>query len=67
MNFIRNKHVKLDETCIDTQGRLKANLPNIMEVLGRSPPNIMKHDTQTINTILTHIMTSLSHETQIVT
>ena len=28
MNFIQNKHVKLDETCLDTQGRFKAKLSN---------------------------------------
>ena len=35
MNFIRNEHVKLDETCLDTQGNFKAHLSNIMYVLGR--------------------------------
>ena len=35
MSFIHNKHVKLDETCIDTQGHIKANLLNVMDVLGR--------------------------------
>ena len=34
MNFNQNKHVKLDEIYIDTQGRLKANLSNVMDVLG---------------------------------
>ena len=34
INFIQNKHVKLDETCIETQGRFKANLSNVMDVLG---------------------------------
>ena len=34
INFILNKHVKLDETYIDTQGHFKANLSNIMDVLG---------------------------------
>ena len=32
MNFIQNKHVKLEETYIDTQGRFKANLSNVMDV-----------------------------------
>ena len=35
MNFIQNEHVKLNKTCIDTQGRFKANLLNVMDVLGR--------------------------------
>ena len=35
MSFIQNEHVKLDNTYIDTQGRFKANLSNIMDVLGR--------------------------------
>ena len=35
MNFIQNEHVKLDKTCIDTQGCFKANLSNVMDILGR--------------------------------
>ena len=35
MNFIQIEHVKLDETCQDTQGRVKANLSNVMDVVGR--------------------------------
>ena len=35
MNFIKNKHVKLDKTCIDTQDHFKANLSIFMTVLGR--------------------------------
>ena len=35
MNFIKNEHVKLDETCIDTQGCFKAKHLNVMDVLGR--------------------------------
>ena len=35
MNLIWNEYVKLDETCQDTQGRFKANLLNVMNVLGR--------------------------------
>ena len=34
INLIQNKHVKLDETYIDRQGRFKENLLNIMKVLG---------------------------------
>ena len=34
INFIQDKHVKLDETCQDTEGRLKANLLNVMDILG---------------------------------
>ena len=34
MNFTQNEHVKLDETCLDTQGHFKATLLNIMDVLG---------------------------------
>ena len=33
MSFIKNEHVKLDETYIDTQGRFKANLLNVMDFL----------------------------------
>ena len=33
MNFIQNEHVKLDKTCIDTQGHFKANLLNVIKVL----------------------------------
>ena len=35
MNFTQNKHIKLNETCLDTQGYFKAHLPNDMDVLGR--------------------------------
>ena len=34
MNFTQNEHVKLDERCLDTQGRFKVTLSNIMDVLG---------------------------------
>ena len=34
MNFTQNKHVKLNETCLDTQGHFKAHLSNVMNVLG---------------------------------
>ena len=34
MKFIPNKHVKLDITRIDTQSHFKANLSNVMDVLG---------------------------------
>ena len=35
INFIQNKHVKLDKTCLDTQGCFKANLSNVMDIVGR--------------------------------
>ena len=35
INFIENEHIKLDETCKDTHGHLKANLLNVMDVLRR--------------------------------
>ena len=44
MNFIQNEHVKLDETCLDTQGLFKENLSNIMDVLGRLTSKL--HETQ---------------------
>ena len=34
MKFIKNRHVKLDETRLDTQGHFKAHLSNVMDVLG---------------------------------
>ena len=43
MNFIQNEHIKLDETCIYTQGYYKANLSNVMDVLGSL--NFKLHDT----------------------
>ena len=36
INFIQNKYVKLDETRLDVQGRLKAYLSKALDVLGRS-------------------------------
>ena len=33
-SFIKNEHVKLDKTYIDTQGHFKTNLSNVMNVLG---------------------------------
>ena len=35
MNFIKNKQVKLDETFVETEGSFKAELSNVMDVLGR--------------------------------
>ena len=35
MSFIQNKHVKLDETYIYTQGHFKENFSNAMDILGR--------------------------------
>ena len=34
INFIKNEHIKLDETCQDTQGHFKANLLNVTDVIG---------------------------------
>ena len=42
MSFIQNKHVKLDETCIDKQGHFKACLSNIMYILGRLTSKLHK-------------------------
>ena len=44
ITFIQNKHVKLNETCLDTQGHFKAHLSNIMNVLGRLTSKL--HETQ---------------------
>ena len=33
MNLIKKEHVKLNETCINSEGRFKANLLNVMDVL----------------------------------
>uniref|UniRef100_UPI003390CA14 hypothetical protein n=1 Tax=Acinetobacter baumannii TaxID=470 RepID=UPI003390CA14 len=35
INFIQNERLKLDETCLDTQGHFKLTLSNIIDVLGR--------------------------------
>ena len=32
MNFTQNKHVKLNKTCLDPQGRFKVTLSNVMDV-----------------------------------
>ena len=45
MNFIKNKHVELDETRLDVQGRLKAHLSNALDVLGRLTSKL--HETLT--------------------
>ena len=42
-SFIQKEHVKLDETYIDSQGHFKANLSNVMGVLGRLTSKI--HET----------------------
>ena len=39
MSFVKKEHIKRDKTYIDTQGRFKANLSNIIDVLRRLPPN----------------------------
>ena len=33
INFIKSEHVKLNVTCLDTQGHFKAHLSNVMDVL----------------------------------
>ena len=35
INFIQNEQVKLDETYLDTHGSFKANILNVMDVVGR--------------------------------
>ena len=57
MNFIQNKHVKLDETCLDTKDHLKANLSNVMDVHGCLTSKLHKPKTLTIYGIITHLMT----------
>ena len=52
LNFIQNKHVKLNETCLDTQGHFKATFSNVMDVW---PLNSTKPDTLPISTIVTHL------------
>ena len=54
MDFIQNKHVKHDETCIDTQGHFKAHLSNVMDVLGRLTSKL---DKLTICVIISHLIT----------
>ena len=34
MNFTQNEHVKLNETCLDTQGHFNTLLPNVIGVFG---------------------------------
>ena len=43
VSFIKNEHLKLDETCIDTQGYFKANLLNVMDVHTRHKYTIINH------------------------
>ena len=42
MSLLKNKHVKHDETYIDTQGRFKAIVSNIMDILGRLTSKLHK-------------------------
>ena len=42
MNFDPKQTRKLDETCLDIQGRSKAHLSNIMDVLGRLTSKLHK-------------------------
>ena len=53
MNFIKNEHVKLDETCLNTQGHFKATNSNVMDV---SPPHSTKHYILPIYAIKTSLM-----------
>ena len=39
MNFIKNENIKLDKTCVETQGHFKATCSNIMDVLGDQLPH----------------------------
>ena len=32
INFMKSGHIKLDETCLDTQGLFKAHLSNVIDV-----------------------------------
>ena len=54
INLIQNESVKLDKTCLDTQGHFKEKFSNVMDVW---PPNFMKLDTHPIHTIITHLST----------
>ena len=42
MSFIKNEHVNLYETYIDSQGRFKANLSKVMDVLGRLTSKLLE-------------------------
>ena len=44
MNILKNEHVKLDETCLHTQGHFKATLSNVMDVLECLTPKL--HETR---------------------
>ena len=45
INLIQNEHVKLDETCLDTQGHFKAHLSNFMDVLARLTSKLPRNST----------------------
>ena len=60
MNFIQNEHVKLDETFLDVQGRLKAYLSNALDIFGyltskhhKTLNNAYKYYIKSINNIKT--------------
>ena len=40
MSFVKNEHVKLNKTYIDTQGSPKESLSNVMDVFGRLPSKL---------------------------
>ena len=42
MNLAQNKHVKLDEKVLDTQGHFKAHLSNVMDILECLTSKILK-------------------------
>ena len=65
INSIKNEHVKINKTSQDTKGPFKANHSNVMDVLGRLTSKFIKPYTLPLNTIKTHIITSLNHETHI--
>ena len=46
INFFLNEHIKLDETSLDVQSRLKAYLSNPLDVLGRLTSKLI----ETLNT-----------------
>ena len=49
MNFIQNKHVEFDETCLDVQRHFKAYLSNVMDILG----NLTSKLYETLKTVYT--------------
>ena len=54
INFIENEHVRLNETCLDTQGHFKENLLNIMNIPGLLTSKFYR---MPIYAIITHLRT----------